>query len=86
MRICFDMDGTIADLYGVENWLDNLIAENVKPYAEAKPMLNLSALARKLLASVAASHGSRGSGVVGAGSAVVVFRNTGKNIPNVLVM
>lgn len=48
MRICFDMDGTIADLYGVENWLDNLIAENVKPYAEAKPMLNLSALARKL--------------------------------------
>jgi hypothetical protein len=42
------MDGTLADLYGVENWLDNLIAENVKPYAEAKPMLNLSALARKL--------------------------------------
>ena len=24
--IFFDMDGTIADLYGVENWLDFLIA------------------------------------------------------------
>lgn len=36
MRICFDMDGTIADLYGVENWLDYLIAEDVKPYAEAR--------------------------------------------------
>ena len=27
MRICFDMDGTIADLYRVSNWLENLIAE-----------------------------------------------------------
>lgn len=46
--ICFDMDGTIADLYGVENWLDYLIAENTFPYANAKPLLRLSALARKL--------------------------------------
>ena len=30
MRICFDMDGTIADLYGVEGWLDDLISENVR--------------------------------------------------------
>ena len=44
--IYFDMDGTIADLYGVENWLADLIAENVRPYAEAKPLLNLSLLAR----------------------------------------
>lgn len=44
--IYFDMDGTIADLYGVEGWLDDLIAENVRPYAEAKPLLNLSLLAR----------------------------------------
>lgn len=47
-KIWFDMDGTIADLYGVENWLDYLIAENIKPYAEAKPLLNLSILARYL--------------------------------------
>ena len=47
-KIWFDMDGTIADLYGVENWLTYLIAENVKPYAEAKPLVNLSVLARYL--------------------------------------
>ena len=44
MKICFDMDGTIANLYGVENWLEYLIAEDVKPYAEAKVMLNMSAV------------------------------------------
>lgn len=48
MKICFDMDGTIADLYGVENWLEYLIAEDTKPYAVAKPMMNMSALARRL--------------------------------------
>lgn len=44
--IYFDLDGTIADLYGVEGWLDDLIAEKTRPYAEAKPLLNLSLLAR----------------------------------------
>lgn len=48
MRICFDMDGTIANLYGVENWLEYLIAEDVKPYAEAEVMLNMNSLARLL--------------------------------------
>ena len=48
ITINFDMDGTIADLYGVENWLDYLIAEQVHPYVMAKPLVNLSALARKL--------------------------------------
>lgn len=46
--INFDMDGTIADLYGVEGWLDDLIAERVRPYAEAKPLVNMQALARVL--------------------------------------
>lgn len=46
--INFDMDGTIADLYGVEGWLDDLINSRVRPYAEAKPLLNMSALARML--------------------------------------
>lgn len=45
MKIWFDMDGTIADLYGVENWLEDLIAEEVRPYAEAKPLLRLSTFA-----------------------------------------
>ena len=48
ITINFDMDGTIADLYGVENWLDYLIAEDTTPYAVATPLLRLSALARKL--------------------------------------
>jgi hypothetical protein len=46
--INFDMDGTIADLYGVENWLDYLLNNDPKPYAIAKPLLNMSALARVL--------------------------------------
>lgn len=46
--IFFDMDGTIADLYGVENWLDYLIASDTLPYAIAKPLLRLNSLARIL--------------------------------------
>jgi hypothetical protein len=42
------MDGTLADLYGVDGWLDNLIAKETRPYDEAKPLLNLSLLARYL--------------------------------------
>lgn len=48
MTIWFDMDGTIADLYGVENWLEYLIAEDTTPYDIAKPLVNLSYLARLL--------------------------------------
>ena len=48
ITINFDMDGTIADLYGVDNWLEMLIAEDTTPYAEALPLLRLSTLARKL--------------------------------------
>ena len=46
--INFDMDGTIADLYGVPNWLDYLINKNPKPYAIAKPLINMQVLARLL--------------------------------------
>ena len=46
--IYFDMDGTIADLYGVANWLEYLIEENTLPYEVAKPLLRLSALAKIL--------------------------------------
>ena len=48
MRIWFDMDGTIVDLYGVNNWLEMLLAEDTTPYTVAKPLLNLSVLARYL--------------------------------------
>lgn len=46
--IYFDMDGTIANLYGVENWLDNLMNEYTRPYREAKAMVNMRALGREL--------------------------------------
>lgn len=45
-KIWFDMDGTIADLYGVDNWLEMLRNSDPTPYAEAKPLVNLSLLAR----------------------------------------
>ena len=46
MRIWFDMDGTIADLYGVIGWLEMLVNGNATPYAIAKGIVNLSLLAR----------------------------------------
>lgn len=48
MTIWFDMDGTIADLYGVENWLPMVRASDPTPYLIARPLVNLSALARML--------------------------------------
>lgn len=48
MTIYFDMDGTIADLYGVEDWLDKLKKEDASPYAEAMPLLNLRKFAKLL--------------------------------------
>lgn len=35
--LVFDMDGTIADLYGVENWFEDLRSENPRPYEIAEP-------------------------------------------------
>lgn len=42
--LVFDMDGTIANLYGVENWLEMLRAEDPTPYAIAEPMYNVNLL------------------------------------------
>ena len=33
--LVFDMDGTIANLYAVENWLEDLRSENPRPYEVA---------------------------------------------------
>ena len=48
ITINFDMDGTIANLYGVENWLAYLLAEDTTPYEIAKPLVRLATLARRL--------------------------------------
>ena len=47
--ICFDMDGTIADLYSVPNWLDKLRAEDSAPYSDATPMWDMEELRKILL-------------------------------------
>lgn len=47
-KIWLDMDGTIANLYAVENWLPMLRAYDPTPYAQAEPMWNMSSLARLL--------------------------------------
>ena len=43
--IVWDMDGTIADLYGVDGWLEMLRAENPLPYEMAEPMWDMERLA-----------------------------------------
>lgn len=42
--LVFDMDGTIANLYGVENWLEMLRAEDPTPYIVAQPMYDMDTL------------------------------------------
>ena len=46
--IWFDMDGTIANFYGVEDWLGYLKEFNPYPYMVAEPLVNMNSLARQL--------------------------------------
>ena len=46
--IYLDMDGTIANTYGVENWLDYLVTGKTKPYREARPLVDMRQLAKLL--------------------------------------
>ncbi len=39
MTIYLDMDGTIADLYGEKNWLEDIINRNTRPYENAKKLI-----------------------------------------------
>ena len=48
--IVFDMDGTIADLFKVNNWLERLRASDPTPYSEAEPIYNMEELNNLLLA------------------------------------
>lgn len=43
--IVWDMDGTMADLYGVDGWLEMLRNENPLPYEIAKPLWDMERLA-----------------------------------------
>lgn len=46
--IWFDLDGTLAGLYDVPNWLPMLIDSNPTPYKLAAPLVNMNKLARTL--------------------------------------
>ena len=46
--IWFDLDGTLAGLYNVPNWLPMLINSNPAPYKLAAPLVNMNKLARTL--------------------------------------
>lgn len=42
--LVFDMDGTIADFYGVVNWLEYLLEEDTTPYEVALPLYDMTYL------------------------------------------
>ena len=46
--IYFDMDGTIADFYGQPQWRADLENFSTRPYQQARPLVNMSALAKRL--------------------------------------
>ena len=39
--IWLDADGSFVDLYGVDNWLDDLVNLKTRPYEVAKPIYNM---------------------------------------------
>lgn len=51
-EILFDMDGTIVDLYGYNNWLEKIRSFDASPYIHARPCYNnhslLNAIVRDL--------------------------------------
>lgn len=42
--ICFDMDGTIADLFGVPGWAEKINSGDISPYVQALPLWDMEAL------------------------------------------
>ena len=47
--LVFDMDGTIANFYGVDGWLEYLINENTTPYEVAEPLYDMNVLRNVLM-------------------------------------
>ena len=46
MQVWFDMDGTIADFYGVPTWREDLDNLSTRPYETARPLCKFCTLAR----------------------------------------
>lgn len=57
VTIWFDMDGTIADLYRVEGWMEKLDSHDPTPYEQAIVMHKMSVLARLLHKAQANGYG-----------------------------
>lgn len=52
--IYFDMDGTIADLYNFDGWLDMLHSEDTTPYENCNVLVDLEEMHKVLNALIAA--------------------------------
>ena len=46
--VWFDMDGTIANLYGVQDWKQKLNSSNTEPYRVAKPLVSMRKLSKMI--------------------------------------
>lgn len=46
--VYFDLDGTLADLYGPEDWLERLLAGDETLYADAEPLGDVREVVREL--------------------------------------
>lgn len=56
MVIALDMDGTLAGLYDVPNWLESIRNEDVAPYEVAEPLCDVEALANVLKLARSEGH------------------------------
>lgn len=48
MKIAFDMDGTIANLYGVNGWLSSILEHSAEPYHKAEVLGDVEHIAQLL--------------------------------------
>lgn len=56
MVIALDMDGVLAGLYDVPNWLESIRNEDTTPYEVATPLCDVDALARVLKLARSEGH------------------------------
>ena len=56
MMFCFDLDGTLVDLYAVPDWKKKLENEDASPYSSAVPMWNMAELNEALMLLAKEGH------------------------------
>jgi hypothetical protein len=44
MILCFDLDGTVADLYGASDWLSSLEGERAGTFSQLNPLVDMTRL------------------------------------------